>query len=157
MKTVIVGLLATVLLGAAIIAPDATSEVPADSSSISPESVSVSDNSLPESPDVPDSEVTDESVPESESAPDPGEDSAENETEPENDSTEEEALDESELEAVKNRSPAPLSPKKVSSFAPNSRPNLCISTSPREIKLALALFPSFNPSHKPLAIAITFL
>ena len=61
------------------------------------------------------------------------------------------------LDAVKNRSPAPLSPRKVSSFAPKNLPNLAISTRPREMRLALALLPKFNPSHIPLAIAMTFL
>ena len=66
-------------------------------------------------------------------------------------------LRESSLEAERKRSPAPLSPKKLSIFAPKACPKRAISTSPRAIKLALALLPSPMPSQIPPAIAITFL
>jgi len=59
--------------------------------------------------------------------------------------------------AVRNKSPAPATSKKVSFLAPKNSPNLAISTKPLLINAALAFSPRFNPSQIPAAIAITFL
>ena len=55
------------------------------------------------------------------------------------------------------RSPIPLSPAKVSCFAPRLIPSLAISAIPLVIMAALALSPYPRPSDIPAPIAIIFL
>ncbi len=104
MKIVITGLLVAAMLGAAVL-PDTSGEMPADSSSISPENVSVSEH-LPdnggESESAPGEADTGEPMPESEPVSDLGEDSeagasADEETPgSKSESAEDESTDESE-------------------------------------------------------------
>lgn len=100
MKIAIAGLLATILLGAAVIAPDVSGDPGADSSSMPTESVSVSSTSVPESTDesltADDSAASDTSVPASETMPDPDTSDAMSESELESEDEGEPVEDESE-------------------------------------------------------------
>ncbi len=106
MKIVVAGLLAAVMLGAAVL-PDTSGEMPAESASMPAESVSASE-SLPDagggSESLPDEMDADTSAPEGEPVPDPGEDdecdaSAEEETpDADSESVEDESTEESEAD-----------------------------------------------------------